>query len=1053
MDPTMTEHDFRFPRRPGSRSPAHGYRHGHDFHGDIHVHGDPPSHSHLSQARAMAMPDGSLLGNALFPCLENAAAAEPAKSIDQLRRDDPLATQVWKFFNRAKQQLPNQERLENLTWRMMALNMRKPMQHAEPMLPSKQQQQQQQSRLNRPATQHAPSGIAQLRKTSDMMVDNTADAMNLDDFIFSDSLVSSGGLMSPPPAPCKLEELSPASGPSSATTAIPIKSRKDDYDAGHFVPQSVPHPHRLDNSEFNYVQRHLRKTSIDERQARKRPANFSPHLLAVGGISGGDVDLEASSELQAFSLDNSSPVTMEQLAHGGSSVAPFSLDAFMEHDAVMNQTAAHYQQNFSFSPSSSPMIPHGPFSNMFQHSSSIPASSSLNAADLYSPGSAYQSTTSTPLGNADNWYFGSHPRQQQQHQDMRPQSSHTLANTVGHTQQQLMYNGSSSNVSQLYSAGTEPQSLSSISTASASFSHVDPTQVFQNGGPGQVASPTMSMRPDNSNGGSSSSSNLFSFGADSDDEEASSTLQGQNMAMHGDFSSSLDDVGCLGWDASLPGQFSTQAARFPGGPPRKQVTIGGTTTDYVDNLGADWEGSGLGRSQSFKSNKTQQQKKISRTASTPSHMGMKHNDVDQSAHSLPTSPGDNPPDSMSGFSSANPSRPSSPPTGSKRGSTTNLQAAGGAGNQNDGGTPTTCTNCFTQTTPLWRRNPEGQPLCNACGLFLKLHGVVRPLSLKTDVIKKRNRGSGPSGGSGGARSRKTAAATGSAAASRKSSTLSMATVAAAATTTTTTTTTNSTNSRNIINNGSNSLSPPATRHMLPKGSESPVAGTTSSGTTTAGSTPNSHYGGNTGLSGSGSGSGGSGSGSGSGGGGSGSGKGVVPIASAPPKTTPGPGASSGSRGAAASLSSSSKRQRRHSKSAGATDTFGGGGGGGMEIDSPNETAAVGDMSSHSHTHTHTHTHGQSQGQGRGTLHTAGMMGSLSATMLSGSFGLQAGHTAHAGHHGTHGAHATHTPQRHAMNHGNMGMMSLGHHQPGGPQLSTAGGSAGTQEWEWLTMSL
>lgn len=51
-----------------------------------------------------------------------------------------------------------------------------------------------------------------------------------------------------------------------------------------------------------------------------------------------------------------------------------------------------------------------------------------------------------------------------------------------------------------------------------------------------------------------------------------------------------------------------------------------------------------------------------------------------------------------------------------------------------------CTNCHTRTTPLWRRNPQGQPLCNACGLFLKLHGVVRPLSLKTDVIKKRQRG-------------------------------------------------------------------------------------------------------------------------------------------------------------------------------------------------------------------------------------------------------------------------------------------------------------------------
>lgn len=34
-----------------------------------------------------------------------------------------------------------------------------------------------------------------------------------------------------------------------------------------------------------------------------------------------------------------------------------------------------------------------------------------------------------------------------------------------------------------------------------------------------------------------------------------------------------------------------------------------------------------------------------------------------------------------------------------------------------------CTNCHTTTTTLWRRNAEGEPVCNACGLYMKLHGV------------------------------------------------------------------------------------------------------------------------------------------------------------------------------------------------------------------------------------------------------------------------------------------------------------------------------------------
>lgn len=46
-----------------------------------------------------------------------------------------------------------------------------------------------------------------------------------------------------------------------------------------------------------------------------------------------------------------------------------------------------------------------------------------------------------------------------------------------------------------------------------------------------------------------------------------------------------------------------------------------------------------------------------------------------------------------------------------------------------------CTNCRTTTTSLWRRNTLGEPVCNACGLYYKLHGVNRPLAMKKDSIQ------------------------------------------------------------------------------------------------------------------------------------------------------------------------------------------------------------------------------------------------------------------------------------------------------------------------------
>ncbi|KAI8599768.1 hypothetical protein EDD21DRAFT_307520, partial [Dissophora ornata] len=50
-----------------------------------------------------------------------------------------------------------------------------------------------------------------------------------------------------------------------------------------------------------------------------------------------------------------------------------------------------------------------------------------------------------------------------------------------------------------------------------------------------------------------------------------------------------------------------------------------------------------------------------------------------------------------------------------------------------------CANCRTTTTPLWRRDSGGNTICNACGLYYKLHNVHRPVTMKRAVIKRRKR--------------------------------------------------------------------------------------------------------------------------------------------------------------------------------------------------------------------------------------------------------------------------------------------------------------------------
>jgi GATA-binding protein, other eukaryote len=53
--------------------------------------------------------------------------ARPANTADplDLQREDPLATQVWRMYARTKANLPHAQRMENLSWRMMALALKK----------------------------------------------------------------------------------------------------------------------------------------------------------------------------------------------------------------------------------------------------------------------------------------------------------------------------------------------------------------------------------------------------------------------------------------------------------------------------------------------------------------------------------------------------------------------------------------------------------------------------------------------------------------------------------------------------------------------------------------------------------------------------------------------------------------------------------------------------------------------------------------------------------------------------------------------------------------
>ena len=66
-----------------------------------------------------------LLRDSFFDQWKDDAAGVETETPEEMQKNDPLGTQIWKLYHKTRGQLPNGERLENLTWRMMSMNLRR----------------------------------------------------------------------------------------------------------------------------------------------------------------------------------------------------------------------------------------------------------------------------------------------------------------------------------------------------------------------------------------------------------------------------------------------------------------------------------------------------------------------------------------------------------------------------------------------------------------------------------------------------------------------------------------------------------------------------------------------------------------------------------------------------------------------------------------------------------------------------------------------------------------------------------------------------------------
>ncbi|POS86820.1 hypothetical protein EPUL_003275 [Erysiphe pulchra] len=694
METLTTEHDFRFPRRPihtidtktsSPRGITSDFEFGNHNNYTISKTVLGPDHLKMLNSAAEIKTRVNMLHGTFFPSWKGNHTSVDLGPTGELCKKDSLTAQILGLYSDIKLNLQNQERMKNLTWRMISMNLQKT-----------RSQSSASSSMSLPMS----SGIAQLRQSATQNAatsDSTygpSDVMEVDGLLENEMIFSNSDMnnfsFSPESDHRETERSS-----NTTACAIPIKATAAPISWPFHNSVQTPRISPRSKQEFGYVNRHVRKTSIDElMRPRKRHAHFPSKMVALKNSS------SSSENLQDFSLDHLQSSEIHQPSVHNSN---FTQDFFDTIDYNKGATSGSScpQKTFFFPQLLTPQP--SPFSSQFDNSSvDLPH---LNCESQFSPTSSnFQSTVSTPKGINDS-------------DQIFLRSLHLDPQYSPHE-----YQHNQSNLSD--SIGIHYTNNESCNPTFTSLSLTNSTNHFPN--------------PSNS----CSTPNI---------DVSSQIYNDEHSTLPDIYDNCLElETNRFQWKSDVPYHQNTNISLTTGDLSERNLSGNGTT-----NLSSptNWDNTVISSSSSHPSTPSisENYSHLLNITALPLNSNAAVLDTDpsifdqsNSINSRFSNPG-SPVDSVNVTrnSSTVISRSSSPALKTSR--TNNSHTYSGQSQlRGESGVPTTCTNCFTQTTPLWRRNPEGFPLCNACGLFLKLHGVVRPLSLKTDVIKKRNRGTGSS---------------------------------------------------------------------------------------------------------------------------------------------------------------------------------------------------------------------------------------------------------------------------------------------------------------------